>query len=119
LCHDLDAGIENFVAGQDELRFAATEELREQLSEVPVDRIVGFLQLFARFAVDTADRILERIDGGRQVPGLVVEEALALPRDSQFLQRRQVDRSERLDLGVQPCDVAAGTARRSIRPPAA
>jgi hypothetical protein len=40
------------VAGEDQPRLAAAEELREQGAKMRVDRVVGLLQLFARFAVD-------------------------------------------------------------------
>ena len=59
LCHDLDAGIEDLVAGHDQLCLAAAEQGREQLAEVAVHRVVGRLQQVARLAVDAADRAFE------------------------------------------------------------
>ena len=55
-------------------------------------RVVGFLQLLARFAVDTTDGIFERTDGLGQVGRLCIEESLALGGRGQFFQRRQIDR---------------------------
>jgi hypothetical protein len=130
LRHDLDAGIEDLVAGQDQARFAAAEELREQRAEMRVDRVVGLLQLLARFAVDAADGVFQRADGLAQVGRLRVEEALALGGRGQFFQRRQIDRAERLDLGreraMSPCRTlslrrsappALSSSRKGARPP--
>src|SRR5690606_38121758 len=58
----LDAGVEDLVAGKDQARLAAAEELGEQLAEVTVDRVVGLLQQLARLAIDLADRVLDRVD---------------------------------------------------------
>src|SRR5690606_39038367 len=61
LRHHLDAGIEDFVAGQYEARFPAAEELREQHAEMTIDGVVGVLQQLAGLAVDTSDGVLERL----------------------------------------------------------
>jgi hypothetical protein len=63
LRHDLDAGIEDLVAGEDQARLAAAEKLREQGAEMAVDGVVGLLQLLARFAVDAPDGVFQRADG--------------------------------------------------------
>ncbi len=103
---DLHAGIEDFLAGHHQLGPAATEQFREKLPEMAVDRVEGRLQQFARFAVDAADRAFQRFHRLGQVGRLLVEVALALGRRFQFLQRRQVDRAELGDRVGQPGDLA-------------
>ena len=110
LRHDLDAGIEDLVAGKDQLGLAAAEQLGEERAELAVDRVVGFLQLLARLAVDAADRVFQRVDRGGKVGRLFVEEALAFACAAQLFQRREVHRAERLDLVAEARDFALQTA---------
>src|SRR5207247_7947298 len=60
LRHDLHAGIEDLLAGHDELRFAAAEKGREERAEVAVHALEGLAQELARLAVDPADRVFQR-----------------------------------------------------------
>jgi hypothetical protein len=106
LRHDLDAGVEDLFAGQDQPGLAAAEELREEDAELAVHVVVGILQLLARLAVDAADGVFQRVDGLGQVLGLAVEEALAFARGVQFVEGGEVHRAERLDLGAEARDVA-------------
>ncbi len=87
-------------------RLAATEELREQPSELRVDRLVGGAQQLARLAVDPPNRVLEGRDRLVQVGDLRVEETLALERGVELVERGQVDRAKRRDRVAQPGDLA-------------
>src|SRR5690606_4338440 len=97
LRHHLDARIEDLVAGQDQFRLATAEELREQLAEVAVDRVVGLLQQLAGLAIDAPDRVLERADRLVQVGRLPVQEALALAGLRELVERSQIHRAQRGD----------------------
>ena len=76
-----------------------------------VDLVERVLQPLARLAVDAADCVLERGERLIQVLRLGVEIVLALLRRFEFLERREVDRTERADLLVQPRDIGLQRAR--------
>ena len=101
LRHHLYARIENFFAGQNQFRFAAAEQLWEQLTKIFVHLIVGVHQHIARLFINFLDRIFQRGHRVRQIRRLRGEESLALLRDFQLVQRRQVDRAQGIDLIVQ------------------
>src|SRR5258708_19464401 len=94
LRHDLDAGVEDFLARHDELRFAAAEQRREQRAEVPVDAVEGLAQQLARLPVDAPDRVFQGVHGLFEVRGLRVEEALALLPVAHLFDPPQVDPPE-------------------------
>ena len=58
--HYGDSGRQQIIPGQVEVGLAAAKEFREQVLEALVHLVVGFLESISRFAVDLADRILER-----------------------------------------------------------
>src|SRR5690606_35343103 len=95
--HDGNAGLEQIVLGELEVRAAAAEQPREEPLEVLVDLVEGFLEARARFAIHPANRLLERRERLRQVLGLLVEVALAARKLLELLDRDQVDRPEALD----------------------
>ena len=59
----LDAGLENIVAAQNELRFAPAEELRKGLLKGPGDGFEGRADAHPRFGVDLADGGFQRFGG--------------------------------------------------------
>ncbi|KGD44404.1 hypothetical protein DO72_5716 [Burkholderia pseudomallei] len=115
LRHHLHAGVENLVARHDELRLPAAEQAREQIAEMAVHFVEGRLQERARFLVDLADRVLERLDRVRQIGRLRIEEHLALARGRELVERRHVDRAERVDRVVDPRDLALQVRRLHVR----
>jgi len=74
--HHLNAAIENFLAGHDELGFAAAEECREHRAEAAIHRVERGLQQRPRFTVYAADRVLEGLHGSAEVGRLGVENCL-------------------------------------------
>src|SRR5690242_20129712 len=76
----LHARIENFLAGQQQLRLTAAEERRKELREIGVDDVERLLQQLARLAVDLPDRGLERRHRLGEIGRLPIEVALALGR---------------------------------------
>src|SRR5262245_29404114 len=113
--HDLHAGVEDLLAGHDELRLAAAEQHREERAEVAVDALEGLAQELARLAVDPADGVFQRRHRLLEVGGLRVEEALALAAGVELLERRQVHRAELGDGGIDAGDLALEAGRtRSV-----
>ena len=106
LRHHLHARIQNLVAGDDELGLPAPEQLREHAAEVPVHRFKRARQQLARFAVDLADRVFQRVHGLGQIGGLRVQKHLAFTRQVQFIQRSQVDGAQRGNFAVQAVNFA-------------
>src|SRR3954454_16475674 len=115
--HHLHAGVEDFLAGHDELRLAAAEQRRKQHAEMLVHRLERLAQQLARLAIDLADRILEGGYRLLEVRGLRVEKALALLAGRQLLERRQIHRAELVDRLGEPRDLALKrrSARRLLR----
>jgi hypothetical protein len=74
---------------------------------------VGAEQL-ARLEVDLADRVLERRHRLGEVGALRVEEALALARLAELLERGEVDRAERFDLAVEGVDLPCSPASLTL-----
>src|SRR5690606_42020489 len=89
--HDGNAGLEQIVLGELEVRAAAAEQPREEPLEVLVDLVDGFLEARARFAIHPANRLLERRERLRQVLGLLFDDALAARLLLQRLGRAPVD----------------------------
>ena len=96
--HDGHARLEHVLADELEVRHAAAEQARELLLQAGVDPIERFLEAAARLAVDLADRFLERGQRVRQVGELAVEVFLALGLFLEFIDGREVDLAEPLDL---------------------
>src|SRR5882762_3119932 len=111
--HDLHAAIENLLARHDELGLAAAKEHREHLAKTAIHGIERALQQGPRFAVDTADRVLEGLQGGGEVRGLGIEKLLAFLARRQLIERRHVDRAELGDHIGEARDLAL-QRRRSL-----
>src|SRR3954471_3034499 len=111
--HHLHAGVEDFLAGHDQLRLAAAEQRGEQHAEMLVHHFEGLAQQLARLAVDLADRVLKGAHRLLEVRGLRVKEALALLARRQFLERGEVDRAKLVDRLRKPRNLAL--QRRSAR----
>src|SRR5215218_5753034 len=117
LRHHLHAGVEDFLAGHDQLGLAAAEQRREERAEMLVYRLERFAQQLACLAVDLADRVLERGDRLLEVGGLRVEVSLALAAAVELLERRQIDRAELADRIGESRNLAlqGRGARRALR----
>jgi len=76
-----------------------------------VDLVERVLQALARLAVDAPDRVFERGECLVQVERLRVEIILALLRGIEFLQRRQINRTQRADFSVEARNVGLPRAR--------
>ncbi|MPM66172.1 hypothetical protein SDC9_113079 [bioreactor metagenome] len=70
LCNHLHARVQNLVAGHHQLGLTAAEQLGEHAAEMAVHGLEGARQQGARFGVDLADRVLQRVHRHRQVFGL-------------------------------------------------
>src|SRR5438477_12732782 len=103
---DLHAGIEYFFAGEQQARLTTAEELRKEPPKMAVHRIESILQQGACLAVDAADGVFERIDRFGQIGSLSVEISLAFLRRLQFVQRREIHRSQRRNGSLQALDLA-------------
>jgi hypothetical protein len=106
LGHHLHAGVQDLVAGHDQLGRAAAEQAGEHAAEALVDLVEGAHQQVAGLQVDLVDRVFQRGDGVGQVGGLGVQEGLALARGGQLVQRGQVDGAQAGDLAVDAVDLA-------------
>ena len=84
LGHHLHAGIQDFIAGHDQPRIAAAEQLREHAPEVFVDLVEGVGQQVARFEIDLVDGVLQRRHRLVEVGVLRVEESLSLAAAGQL-----------------------------------
>src|SRR6185295_14934077 len=104
--HHLYPGIEDLFAGHEELRLAAAEEHGEQRAEMAVHAVEGLAQQLAGLAVDAPDGVLQRLHRLLEVGGLRVEVPLALAARVELLERRQVNRAELGDRGVDARDLA-------------
>ncbi len=105
LGHHLHAGVQDLLSRHHQPGVAAAEQLGEHAAEVFVDGLESGAQQLTGLVVDLLDRVFERGDGLVQVGRLRVEEGLALARGRQFVQRRQVDRAQALDVAVQAVDL--------------
>src|SRR5688572_18821606 len=104
--HHLHAGVEDLLAGHDELRFAAPEERGEERPEMAVDALEGLAQELARLPVDAPDGVFESRHRLLEVGGLGVEEALALLARGELLERGEVHRAQLGDRRVDARDLA-------------
>src|SRR6185369_7002170 len=102
-------GLEQVVGiGEDELGAAATEEAAEHLVEGCPDTVKGVEELLPRHPIDLADRLVELFLRLLQVGSLVAQESKALGDLREFLDRFGIHGSERLDLPLEPRDLAGG-----------
>ena len=67
LRHHMHAAIENFFAGECELRLSAAKQRREHFAEMTIHLVERGLQTVACFAVDALDGIFERGHGLGQI----------------------------------------------------
>src|SRR5688572_12144091 len=104
--HDLHAGVEDLLAGHDELRLAAAEERGEERAKVAIDAFESLAQELACLAIDAPDGVLQRLHRLLEVARLRVEVAFALPARRQLLERREVHRAELGDRRVDARDLA-------------
>ena len=99
--HDRDAGLEHVLAVHLEVGVAAAEQARKE----PPQTLIGFLESLlesrARFAVDLADRVLERLERFGQVGELRVEILLAFRLFLELVDGGQVDSAEPLEPALE------------------
>src|SRR5688500_15772096 len=117
LGHDLHPGVEDLLAGHQQLRLAAAEQGRKERAEMPVDAVEGLAQQLARLAVDAPDGVLQGVHRFLEVRGLGIQEALALAAGAELFERREVHRPELGDRLVDARDLPLQRrgARRALR----
>ena len=101
---DQHAAVQNFLAGQRELRLPTAKQCGEHFAEMAIHLIERGLQLIARFAVDAADGVFKRRHRLVQIVGLCVEIIAALGRGLEFFQCGEIDRAQRTDFFVDAVD---------------